>query len=760
MSVTINLPQNNLPFKAVLFIICLLSMTYYNANANCNQCNTLVCDGGNCDDGSSADGVQTARNCACGQIIDGACAKVEVDFTNSPYYDPNAPTTSLYMEAQESGNFSVFYTDANCNVTDCSTPDYVISSGTLLENLPGSVFTLLVCKNGGNAGRRDFTLTVSSSTIENCVNNFDDDGNSLIDCDDPACTNDPSCDFSEATGGESSGTESNSRLAEKIAKRNYQRVVDDKTPMTNSDEFRVFDHTLVKRKNNEVTVQNFIPIDILPNSETFLSSPTDLIPITNAVDVFSVDYYMNEGRVASILALESNNGVYEHTKYVCDRLHGAEILDLWNFPLDDINNFIVVKYLQPNGIIEYSTSLSFYENENGNYNVESHWNLDDYTFNDQYYTLQIWANNISNLQGVTNEVLSLIKNEKTIDQYSFSDIPNLYIKKIEYQNHIVKLHVINHSASNSIEVTSNILLTEDSEEIIEDHSFELSGTVEEIIEYNTQGIYAIGMSIEHQHQTVKDLIYFADGVWGYDALSENATINQFEISPEEYDYLGDGYLIERDFNISGTVKNFLTVYRSLNASFSPENLNEFNMISFQGQGNTSIEITAVKSSIQNWEDQMRFNLELTDGMSDYSIPMSNFYSSLGIQDWSDITMLVFAIKGNYNTYENFECGIQNIYFSTDALSSQAEIEQQNEIVYPNPVKDFAEIILQNQTASDYQLNIYSSTGKIIAQKNGHLDINDRASIPFVNDNYPAGIYYFEIILDNRERKHGKFIIAH
>jgi hypothetical protein len=41
---------------------------------------------------------------------------------------------------------------------------------------------------------------------------------------------------------------------------------------------------------------------MLGNETTFVSSPTDLIGITNAQQVYSVDYYQGDNRVAAVLA--------------------------------------------------------------------------------------------------------------------------------------------------------------------------------------------------------------------------------------------------------------------------------------------------------------------------------------------------------------------------------------------------------------------------------------------------------------------------
>ncbi|WP_417357847.1 hypothetical protein [Flavobacterium sp.] len=65
----------------------------------------------------------------------------------------------------------------------------------------------------------------------------------------------------------------------------------------------------------------------------YVSSPEDLIQITNAEQVFSVDYYSGSERVAAALATQTTGGVYNHSKAICDRLNGSylEVSALLNF---------------------------------------------------------------------------------------------------------------------------------------------------------------------------------------------------------------------------------------------------------------------------------------------------------------------------------------------------------------------------------------------------------------------------------------------
>jgi hypothetical protein len=60
------------------------------------------------------------------------------------------------------------------------------------------------------------------------------------------------------------------------------------------------------------------------------STPTDLLELTNATEVLSVDYFDGNERQAVCLVTKTDGEVYSHTKSICDRVGGAELLSANN----------------------------------------------------------------------------------------------------------------------------------------------------------------------------------------------------------------------------------------------------------------------------------------------------------------------------------------------------------------------------------------------------------------------------------------------
>jgi len=103
-----------------------------------------------------------------------------------------------------------------------------------------------------------------------------------------------------------------------------------------------------------------------------------LLAITNATDVYSVDYIRHNDAVASILLLKTNNGVYEHTKYICDRLLGAQLISVSTIEINE-QPFTKSLIRTPDGALEFVLSFSAKSiNNDMNFGIESHWNLDKY----------------------------------------------------------------------------------------------------------------------------------------------------------------------------------------------------------------------------------------------------------------------------------------------------------------------------------------------------------------------------------------------
>ncbi len=165
----------------------------------------------------------------------------------------------------------------------------------------------------------------------------------------------------DASSGGGGGLESNGRLASRLARRAVQR-----SRMSMSPEPRA--------------AVSAVLLDLAPASGTLGTSivevsPTDLMDLTNATDVYSLDYLDAAGeRVGSVMLIETQGSVYEHSKLICDRAGGARLDDL---SLRRLGNHSIIAATATNaahGSVDHMTTFSVHEDmQGGSGSLFSYW---------------------------------------------------------------------------------------------------------------------------------------------------------------------------------------------------------------------------------------------------------------------------------------------------------------------------------------------------------------------------------------------------
>ena len=325
------------------------------------------------------------------------------------------------------------------------------------------------------------------------------------------------------------GLESNGRLSDAINKRNFNRA-------KNSYKFNQKTAKRVTRdssKNANKTsftgfqLQDFVPLTTINEDYAIDSTPQDLLNITNATEVYSVDYMQNDASIASILALKTENGVYEHTKYICDRLLGAELISVSTI---DINDQAFIKSIIKNadGSFEYVLSLSAkVENNDANFAIESHWNLDLYEENVTFYNFQIWSDSIDDLYLLAEEVLNLLNTEKTISGYQLSTPPTVFVRKGKYNNGALDLQIINTNATEDVAFDSGYRVTETSDFNYTSSNIDLNENYITDIQVPTGHLFDVGFRIGDGINTPDDL-FMSDGPWGVDDSQASTIVSNYE----------------------------------------------------------------------------------------------------------------------------------------------------------------------------------------------------------------------------------------
>lgn len=653
------------------------------------------------------------------------------------YFDSSG---NFYISSNQTGTVYIIYDVTN-----------ITSGGSISSNLfaygPSS---------SSNDGARCPTAPVP---VENCANGTDDDGDGLVDCDDPSCSGVAACPVIDpsTSGGNEGGLESNSRLSEQINKRNFNRI---KSNYKFSKEkarrvLKTSSYGKVKAQNS-FGLRDFIPLEIIQEDEAIESTPTDLLYITNATEVFSVDYQKNSKTVASILALKTEGKVYEHTKYICDRLLGAELVSVSTVEINGVN-FIrsIIKNTEGNTefVLSFSAKLS---QDQANFSVESHWNLDKYSQSGNWYNFQIWSNSIDNLALLGEEVVKLLGNQKEINNYLLSPPPTVFVKNGFYKDGSLHLNIVNTNRSESVVFDAGYRATETTDTNYISSSIDLNNYLTNV-EVETGKLFDIGFRIGDGVHTPDD-VFMSDGPWGVDDAANSTEIQNFKVLPNETDAAYGEMAIERNINLKATTKEYVSVYKAFTARYQPIDLTEYNMLKFNASGTGILEIRLIKSGISNWEEQFKAQVDLTNTEKEFSIPFQSFTSNSSHNlQFNDVTTIVFTMVAN-GAERVKELSLKELKLANTTLAIQDNEKDTSKItIAPNPMNREAQITFNSSLQQNGTLQVYNQLGQLTLKQKLEITSGEN-TVKITKDNLSTGIYFIMITMGNTSLDAGKLVI--
>lgn len=631
----------------------------------------------------------------------------------APLYEISTTVVNESIKGKNDGKITVEYDLGNPNVSPSGTTVYSIdgiggstanTSGEFTDLTDGA-YTVTVYDSANSPSYNAVEVLVESG-IDCDLNNADDDCDSDgvpngLDCDPldsnisgqgSSCVNsqgapgviDSNCFCITSGGGTTSGgeggLESNNRLAQKIASRNFKIKKDLAEEHKNLLDGKIPFNASVSR-SNLIDIDQLIPTDLW-GAYVANSTPLGLLDITNAIDIVGADFYIQGIRSAVALLIKSEDGVYEHAKYICDRLDGAALENISKVEVKG-QELILYEIRNVLGQKEYALSFSGYENE-GEFIIENHWNLGAYSKQKEYINFQIWGSSIEILQSLSTSILSNLSLQTTIVDYQIGNIPAVYVMEGQYSKGGIELILKNTEESISVEAKGNYRQTESSEELILNDKIEVMA--HSVAEYflETGNLYDIGFTITDSDGFSDDL-FFADGTWGVEDNTGHANVLKFEILPHEENIEGDVLQVERSVYAECMVKGYQNIYRSLTPKWKPVDLSQYSNLAFEARGAGLVEITLVRDSEQDWSKQMRSKVVLTEEKQYIELPLDQFSNSHLAEDLSDVTMVIISILGDAVSSEFKFLHLENLHFNKSALSSLTYIDEVGELnCFPNP----------------------------------------------------------------------------
>ncbi|WP_025741593.1 DUF6923 family protein [Aquimarina pacifica] len=583
------------------------------------------------------------------------------------------------------------------------------------------------------------------------------------------------------TSGNNGGLESNGDLANLIAKRNFIRTKTNAVFNTKKTQ-KSFQPGIksYKSSNNEDLSVHFPKTGMLGTETTYVSSPEDLLGITNAQSVFSVDYYDGEERVAAALATSTKGTIYDHSKTICDRLNGSTLLDVRTVNIKN-HTLVSTRIMRATGEIEYTLTFSI-KKEDAENEVYSLWNINEYPAGD-YINFQVWGGSVSQVSNIANHILDSFLANKPIRSHKVSNsIPTVFVQKGFYANGKLTLDIINKLGATHMIFNGNIRKTEQTSETNINKTIALSGAYSEQISIDTGHLFDIGFSIAGEHSTKLDALYLADGPWGIDYLQQGVVIDSFEVIEHHKKASDHEYTIERNAIVQGEVKETINLFRNILAGDLTFDVSNFDAVQFEMTSNTDIELILVTEGLTDWNNRLRYTITATDENTMHTISFADFTNNNNkSEEINRVRGIVFSVQGDYQTFIPFYLSVSDLAFTnttkdTPAPESVEELEESEvaEIIeeetvqiieevskpirlmnYPNPFTTTTTIQLPDTTNETLEIMVIDMVGRTVR----HEQVASKTTaLTFKTRNLTPGMYQYIIKDINNKQYIGNLLI--
>jgi PKD repeat protein len=576
---------------------------------------------------------------------------------------------------------------------------------------------------------------------------------------------------SVTTGG-GGGVESKT-LGDVIAVRLYGNAVNSKTEVTaytSSNKF-VTSGGIVNGAN-DLTLSNLVPSNIANTDAAYVSTPTDLVNFTNAVEVLAVDYTKAGSTKAVAFGTKTLRDVYSHTKPICDRLKGAELQEVKNITVNGFN-LMAYKVRQRTGETEYAMNLSAGTAANRNsISLQSNWFTDSYQQDEKLYNFQLWAVSYEMVTAMAKDIINKLQANGTVNIVTNADLPKAYISKGARVGTDLTVTIQNNTSNTSGYFTVKEKANEqmnDGQITTRQIPFTLNPNGASNISFPVDDYYE-GNIYVYVNNSLTDLVYLADGTWNIDYNQATTSINTFNVvneSPSNLISNNGEYRVFRNVEVNAIIKDYISIYKTMLGGGLEQNLSTYNSLLFSTNttGVSSIKITLVKKSITNWDDQYSYTIPVSANQ-EYALDLKSFTSTKfnSFINANDITVINFSFINNRRGTVSMNVNLNNVRYSVVKTNTTVTPVVETPVnliaVYPNPSTGKFIIGFDAQTVMPLVMKIVNaSTGKQV--KTQFINTTKGANKVAVSlDNIISsnGLYIVTLEGDNTKYNPAKLIV--
>jgi len=505
----------------------------------------------------------------------------------------------------------------------------------------------------------------------------------------------------------------------------YQAATNSELMLKSYDQLPELKSATIKQKAAGITSQLNL-LDLFPKQlsidaiKAYITTPADIISITNAKAVASTDYTLNGSCKAVVFATLTQSANYDHTKAVCDRLKGATIqsiekVNLMNFDLLRFN----MNY--EDGHVEQVISFSASTKSNRNsFVIQSNWLKTDYIPEDNMYNFQVWGVSNDIINEITQKILTQLSSIAPLEQStSVHELPKTYFVGVSRDAKNISLNLHNSSSpiNGRFEISDNA--NEKSTLITKKNiPFSIGNSADSKIQLPVSDIYESTLKM-YINDTLIDEVFISDGTWDVDYAAANTVVKKFDVINDPKREINDDYPINRNVVLEATTATYVSAFKLMRGGGMSQDLTGFKTFKFKASGNTTMNITLVKSSVKKWDDQYSLRIPISSDEKEYLIDLNDFISA-GTKDKivpDDINSIVFSMGTLSGTMGTINASLSNIAFTKETVSYIESLKSKAINVFPNPTSGKFNCLFKSDKAASSVLMITDAkTGKSVLAK--------------------------------------------
>lgn len=465
-------------------------------------------------------------------------------------------------------------------------------------------------------------------------------------------------------------------------------------------------------------LEDIIPNQLVPGMVLRVTSPEDLLYLTKAKDVFSVDYTLNNQAKAVALGIETLDKAYSHTKSTCDRFRGSVLL---NVDSVNIGGFPFERFTLRNqkGMVEYAIAFVVGKTAGQDYySLQTNWLISKYKEADTFFNMQVWSARPDYTNKLVSEILTRLESYQNVVLRQSSPIPASYVvygKRVK-DNLVVQIN------NNTDKTSGKLVFQERKNE--QDGIDELTVPVQLVKGSNNVFDIPVKDGYEYQgafylNDSLTDEVYMADGNWGLDYDKNYTTIEQYTIgnNPNRV-YNDDEYSIYRSSDIKVKTTDYFTAYKAVSSGTEPTDLTDYKSLKFVASGTGDVVIRLTKASITDWNAQYQFTLPLRKEPKEYAISLSDFKSETMSAAFipNDIKTVSFTILDKSGEEKDLNLFVGDMSFSPDSVMSILALRSKELVLSPNPSQGVFKCKFASEDNAQLAFRVTDITGKVILEK--------------------------------------------